>query len=446
MRRTRLLAVVVAVAAVMNVSRSVEANNWPQWRGPFFNGSTDETGLPERWSRTENVRWVAQLPGASASTPVVWENHVFVSAVDYKREMLVACCYDARSGQRLWCRDISQGIRKNRRSTYAAPSPVTDGQRVFFFYGNGDFVAFDFNGKQLWRRNIQKDYGQFAFLWTFSSSPTLYRGKLYLQVLQRDVPVHKGRASGVNESEGQPIDSYLLALDPKTGNTLWKQNRPSEAVKEAREAYSTPIPLEYNGRRELLIVGGDDITGHDPETGKELWRWGTWNPKRIGHWRLVPSPVTGTGVILVCAPKRSPIYAIRAGGNGRLTDKDVLWVSNPRELTSDVATPAFYDGDFFVLSDLRQTLARVEPKTGKIKWLTRLPRGAKYEASPLVADGKVYVVNFDAKVSVYNAADGRQLAVIDMGPTDRFVVRSSIVAAQGCLFIRTTDKLYCIGK
>ncbi len=190
-------------------------------------------------------------------------------------------------------------------------------------------------------------------------------------------------------------ESYLLAMDPRTGKELWRHVRPSQAKAESREAFTTPIPFEHDGRKELLVAGGDDITGHDPATGKELWRWGTWNPGRIGHWRLVPSPIAGDGIILACAPKKDPIYAIKAGGEGRLDDDSVAWVSrDTRDLTADVPTPAFYDGDFFVLSDPRKMLLRVDPQTGAVKWSVRTPGTDKYEASPLVADGKIYLINF----------------------------------------------------
>jgi outer membrane protein assembly factor BamB len=326
---------------------------------------------------------------------------------------------------------------------------VTDGQIVVFFYGNGTLAAFELDGKPLWKRNIQKDYGDFAFLWTFSSSPLLYDGKLYLQVLQRDVPVQRGFGfRGPDRSTGGPaIESYLLAMDPRTGETLWKHVRPSQAVMESREAFSSPIPFEHGGRREILIAGGDDITGHNPENGEELWRWGTWNPQRIGHWRLVPSPVAGDGIILACAPKKDPIYALKAGGEGNLTDDAVAWISDEvREVASDVPTPAFYDGDFFILNDLRHQLSRVEPKTGKVKWSLETPGRRKYEASPLAADGKIYLVNFDGLVIVVSAEEGKILNTVSMAEPSENPVRSTICAAHGNLFIRTNNKLYCIGQ
>ncbi len=425
---------------VLLFASAVSAAEWPNWRGPNYDGSTDETNLPVKWSATENILWAADLPGPSAATPIVWQDHVFVSSTDTSSETLNAMCFDRRSGKLLWQHDVAKGIGRDYRSTYSAPSPVTDGKLVVFFYGNGELVAYNFTGEKLWSRNIQKDYGPFAFLWTFSSSPVLFDGKLYLQVLQRDEAVEGRGLPGTNES-------YLLAMDPQSGKTLWRHVRPSQALAESREAFTTPIPYQYDGRTELLVLGGDDLTAHDPATGKELWRWGTWNPMRIGSWRLCPSPVAGAGVVLVCAPKRDPIYAVKAGGTGNLHDSAIAWDSqNSRELSSDVPTPAFYDGDFFVLSDVQKTLSRVEPQTGKIKWTVATPGRAKYEASPLAADGKLYLINFDGEVAIVNAADGAVMNFIPMGQAGEHPIRSSIAAAHGNLFIRTNAKLFCVGK
>ncbi|MDP6446926.1 MAG: PQQ-binding-like beta-propeller repeat protein [Pirellulaceae bacterium] len=423
------------------IATTAAAENWGQFRGPAFNGSSPEKNLPASFSKTKNVVWAADLPGASAATPAVWGDRVFVSSTDVETKTLVALCFDRRNGELLWRRDVGKGISQDSRSNYASPSPATDGERVYFFYGTGDLAAFDLAGKEIWKKNIQSDYGAFAFLWTFSTSPLLYDGKLYLQVLQRDTAV-SGRGFTDKKNE-----SYLLALDPQSGKMLWRRVRPSEARSESREAFSTPVPLEAGGRKELLVVGGDDLTGHDPETGRELWRWGTWNPTRIGHWRLVPSAVAGDGVILVCAPKRDPIYAVKAGGKGKLTKNALAWTSaeNP-ELSSDVPSPAFADGDFFVLSDVRKSLARVNPRNGSIKWRLRTPGTAKYEASPLVADGKIYIINFVGTVVVVDANKGEILNEISMDEPANDAVRSGIVAAQGQLFIRANRKLYCVAK
>jgi len=434
MRKTILMTWFLVAAAI------ARADNWPQWRGPSFNGSSSERNLLSDWSKTNHVAWSLAMPGPSAATPAIWDDLVFISSTDLESKALLALGVDRKTGKVLWQHKINEGIRRDDRSTFSSASPVTDGQRVIFFYSNGDLVAFDFAGKKLWSRNIQTDYGPFAFLWTFSSSPILFAGKLYLQVLQRDVPVGgRGRRDG-------PNDSYLLALDPATGKELWRQVRPSEAVAESREAFTTPIPFTHQGRAELLVVGGDCLTGHDPATGKELWRWGTWNPTRIGHWRLVPSAVAGDGIILACAPKGSPVYAIKAGGSGALGDSAVAWKSDQqRAVSSDVPTPLFYQGDFFVLSDLRKSLSRIEPRTGQVKWSLETPGRAKYEASPTGADGKIYLMNFKGEVVVVDAGKGEVLRTIPMGDEGDDMTRSSVAVAQGQLFIRTNQKLWCIG-
>jgi outer membrane protein assembly factor BamB len=383
------------------------------------------------------------LPGSSAATPIVWQDRLFLSGVDATRDTLIATCYDRTSGKVLWQHDIAQGISRDRRSTYAAPSPTTDGKIVVFFYSNGDLVCFDLAGNRQWARNIQDDYGPFAFQWTPSTSPVLFGGKLYLQVLQRDVPV---RGRGLTDQENE---SYLLALDPETGKTLWRHVRPSKAQAESREAFTTPIPGQINGTQQLLVAGGDALTGHDPQTGQELWRWGTWNPRRIGHWRLVPSPVAGADVILACAPKGDPIYAIKPNDKGVLDDSAIAWTSADvvKEVSADVPTPAFYDGDFFILNDLRKHLSRVEPATGKVRWTVRTPGKSKYEASPLAADGKIYLISHGGEAAVIDAATGAVLHEVTMDdPTNREVVRASISAAHGHLFIRTTRHLYCVGN
>ena len=438
----RTILALALTAGVSMAAASVRAGDWPQWRGPNFNGSTDEKNLPSDWSKTENVAWSVPLPGEAASTPIICGDRVFLSGVDSDKDTLVAMCFDRAGGKLLWRHDLAEGTRRDDRSNFAAPSPVADGDRVIFFYSNGDLISFDFDGRRQWARNIEKDYGTFAFGWTFSSSPTLFGGKLYFQVLQRDVPA---RGRGFSDRKN---DSYILAMDPATGKTLWRVVRDSKAVMESLEAFTTPIPFTHQGRGELLVVGGDALTGHDLETGKELWRWGTWNPNRVQHWRLVPSPVAGGGVILASAPKGNPVFAVKAGGSGLLGDDSIAWASRDvRELSSDVPTPAYYDGDFFVLSDVRKALSRVEPRSGKVKWTIDTPGRAKYEASPTAADGKIYIVDFDGEVAVIDAADGKVLNTISMDePARPEVVRASIAAAGGQLFIRTTRKLYCVGK
>jgi outer membrane protein assembly factor BamB len=440
MNAMRVLISALMFGLALTSARAANAN-WPHWRGPAFDGSSPETGLPATFSKTEGLAWSVLLPGPAAATPIVWNDRVFISSVDADKGTLVALCFDRQTGKKRWAQEVASGTRKDDRSNYASSSPVTDGHRVIFFYGNGDLVAFDLDGQKLWARNLQKDYGSFAFLWTFSASPTLWGDKLFLQVLQRNVPVHgRGREDG-------PNDSYLLALDPATGRELWKHIRPSDAVAESREAFSTPLPFAARDRTELLVAGGDCLTAHDPASGREYWRWGTWNPSRISHWRLVPSPVAAAGVALACAPKGGAIYAVKTGAQGVLDDTGLAWKSQNREVSSDVSTPLFYKGRFYVVNSDRRSLACVQPDTGEAVWVHPLDSRAKIEASPSGADDKIYIINHWGDVFVVAAADEfKLLHTTALGGDEDRDVRASIAVAHGQLFIRTARYLYCVGR
>jgi len=430
-----------ALAFVLLATSAARAADWPQWRGPDFNGSSTETGLPTDFSPTNNVKWSAELPGPSAATPIIWRDHVFISSTDGKAGALIALAFDRKSGRQLWRNEVSPGVSKDERSNFASPSPVTDGKLVVFWYGNGALAAFDFAGKPLWARNIEKDYGQFAFQWTFGASPTLFDGKLFLQVLQRNVPVNgRGRADG-------PNDSYLLALDPATGKELWRHVRPSEARGESREAYTTPIPVKVDGAQQLLIVGGDCITGHDLKDGQELWRWETWNPNRVGMGRLVTSTVTDGKVALALAPRGISVHAVKLGGKGLLTDNDLAWKIADKEIGTDVSTPAFYQGKFYVINSDKKLVIRLDPATGKPDWTGDLESRAKIEGSPTAADGKLYFQSHSGEVFVVGTGDEfKVLHRVQMGDSRDRDTRSTIAVSGGNLYVRTAAKLYCIGK
>jgi len=422
--------IVALAAGALSTSVWAAEGDWAHWRGPNYDGSTEASNLPTDFSKTSGVKWKAAMPGPSAATPVIFGDRVFVSSTDPGPKKLLALCLDRKTGKELWRQEVGSGFQLHNRSNYASPSPVTDGKRVVFFYGNGDLAAFSMDGKKLWARNLQEDHGAFTFQWTFSSSPTLVDGLLWMQILQRDEPVHgKGKAGN---------ESFLLGIDPDTGKNVWKHVRPSKANKESLESFATPIP--HKG--QVLIAGGDVLTGHDPKTGKELWRWGTWNP---GHqevwWRLVPSPVAGDGVALVCAPKRAPVYAVK------LADASKAWDSGDKSpVSSDVPTPLFYQGKFFVLSDVRKALSRVDPSTGRVEWTIEMPGRYKWRASPTGADGKIWCMNHRGDVVTVEPATGKILKQIAMGTENDDNIRSSIVVAHGQLFIRTNDTLYCVGQ
>jgi outer membrane protein assembly factor BamB len=406
------------------------AANWPQWRGPELNGSTSETNLPATWSKTENVLWSAPLPGPSHATPIVWDDSVFVNTPDADANLLLMCL-DRHSGAVRWQKQVAVGNRVAGRNNMASPSPVTDGNTVWTMFGTGNLAAFDFSGKQLWARSLTKEYGRFILNWIYGSSPLLYKGRLYVEVLRR-----------------VPGDSFLLCLDPQTGTNIWRQVRPTDAIQESQEAYSTPMPSECAGRTEIVVVGGDYVTGHDAETGEELWRGGGLrNFEHRPDSRLVPSPVVADGLVFVCGAKRNPFLAFHDCGTGDITSGGLAWSYS--DYSTDCVTPLLYQDKLFMLDGDKQMMVCFEPKTGKVNWRQRLGVHEIFRASPTGADGRIYCFSEYATAVVLSAADGQILSTIKMNEgdqTDEGLSHGTIAAAQGCLFIRTPAHLYCIAK
>ena len=424
-------------------------SNWSTQRGPHFNGTAGEgMKLPAKFSPTENVVWKAELPGSSAATPIVWGDHVFVTAANHEKKELHAICLDANTGKPRWSKMVSKGkVHLDDRSDFASPSPVTDGKRVAFFFGNGDLIVYSVDGKEEWRKNlIEKGANYFAFQWTFSTSPILSGDNLIMQILQRDVPFNYGGVSRGPEG-AKKISSYLVAFDFATGKQSWKVDRPGDAVAESLEAFTSPVlsrTADDGGDLQLLVAGGDVLTGHDPTNGKELWRWGTWNPKKIGHWRLVPSPVAGSGVALACAPKKSPVYAVDMK-TGKL-----LWKSKDPEVSSDVCTPLYHNGHFYVLNGeyKDKRISCIEPKSGKVLWTGTIGTRAKIESSPTLGDGKIYFQDHNGKVFVV-AADPKKFTLlhqVEFGDRTVRDQRCSLALANNRIFLRSQRTLYCFGK
>jgi len=424
--------------------------DWPHWRGPTHDGASAVSGLPAAISAESGIRWQAAMPGPSAATPIVLGERVFTTAAVEEAGLLLALCYARATGELLWEAELGSGYRPggrgsitrlDNRSDYASPSPVTDGERVVFLFGNGDLACTDLAGEVLWSKNLQQAYGDFAFQWTYGASPTLFEGRLVLAVLQRDIPTD-------GSTRADAIGSFLLALDAKTGTELYRVERPSDARMESRESYATVVPHALEAGAELLVVGGDVITGHDPASGKERWRWGTWNEgHREQWWRVVPSPVVGAGRVLVCGPKRAPVYAITLGGSGTLGADAVAWKSSgrPNPVSSDVPTPLFYQERFFVQSE-SGSLSRVSPADGKVEWTVELPDRTPWEASPAGADGRVWCLSHGGMLAAVDAASGKLVLEARLEEEVDGPVRSSPAPAHGALFVRTLTNLYCLAK
>lgn len=421
---------------------SVHAANWPQWRGPNLDGTSPEKNLPLDWSAEKGVKWKTPMAGFSGATPAIWGDSIFVSSPDATKN-LVLICVNKKDGAVRWQTIVSEGgdITK-RNGNMASPSPVTDGKTVWALYGNGALAALDFSGKILWQRNLGKDYGRFAINWIYGSSPLLFDGRLYVQVLQRSPvpPDYPGITGDAGDRE-----SYLLAIDPATGRTLWKHVRPSDAQLESLESYATPVPHTSGGRTQLLIAGGDFLSGHDPANGKELWRGFGINPQR-GEWmRLVPSPVSAGDLAIVCGPKKQAMLAFRTDLTGDITEKGLAWKFDEKK-TPDVCTPVYWNGKLFALDGDSHTLTCLDPKSGQKLWQGEVPeRTTVIRASPTLADGRLYIVNEKGTAHVIDAT-AKEFKILATNVLPDENVRGSIAVSDGHLFIRGTQFLYCIGK
>lgn len=410
--------VLVVLALTFSAAR---ADNWPQWRGPNLNGTSDEKNLPVKWTTEENVAWKVAMPSWSGSTPIIWGDRVFLNVAD--SDNLSLWCVDKTKGDVLWKQPLGGGNVKMRKQNMSSPSPVTDGRAVYVMTGTGILKAFDFAGKELWSRDIQKDYGAFGLNWGYASSPLLFEDALFVQVLH-----------GMRTDE----PSYLLRIDKKSGKTVWRVERPTNAIRESPDSYTTPALLRYGKTTEIVITGGDCVTGHDPATGKELWRANGLNPHNDPSYRIVASPIIFNDVIY--APTRvKPLLALRAGGRGDVTTSHLLWstANGP-----DVPTPVT-DGKYFYIVNDRGIIWCLDAKTGEEVYGQQRIKPGTYSASPVLADGKIYVTNEDGLTTVVQA--GPKFEVLAENSLNDYTLSSPAIS-DGQIFIRTSGYLYCIGR
>jgi outer membrane protein assembly factor BamB len=399
----------------------VRAENWPQWRGSELNGTSRERNLPVRWSATENAAWRLALPSWSGSTPIVWGERLFLHVAD--GDNLFLWCVERRQGKVLWKKLLGGGNVKMRKHNMSSPSPVTDGRSVYAMTGTGILKGFDFDGRELWARDIQKDYGEFGLNWGYASSPLLHDDSLYVQVLH-----------GMNTD----APSYVLRIDKRTGKTIWRVERPTRAVVESPDSYTTPALLRYGKAFEIVITGGDSVTGHDPSTGRELWRADGLNPDNNPSYRIVASPLVADGIIY--APTRvRPLLALRSGGRGLVTKSHLLWST---QNGPDVPTPTT-DGKYFYIVNDRGIVWCLDAKTGEELYGQQRIKPGTYSASPVLADGKIYVTNEDGVTTVIKA--GPKFEVLAENDLDDYCLSSPAIS-DGQIFIRTAKHLHCIGQ
>jgi outer membrane protein assembly factor BamB len=400
--------------------------NWARFRGPNGQGVSTATGFPVRWSAEENIAWKADIPGEGWSSPIVWNNHIFLTTATEDGKNCHIIAVDRNTGKILWDKVVfTQKPRQHRHemNSYATPTPVTDGKTVFAVFSGGGFAALDFDGNVRWLNTDLDFYSHHGM----GTSPILYGDLLLLAVnhSNREEP----RALGWTE----PWDkSYLLALDRNTGKERWRGMRGMSRI-----GHSTPVVMPVNGKDQIISVAGNVIQGFNPADGKLIWTVASDGEP------CVPSPAIGDGLVYSAPTNRAPIRAVRPDGQGDCTATHITWEQSGN--TPTMSSFLYVKPCLYTCTDNRN-LACLDAATGTLLWKLPLRSGA-LNPSPVYADGKIYVLSEQGTTTVLKpAADPKQPAELIATNELNEHCRASIAVAGKQLIIRTDNRLWCIGN
>ncbi|MEX0866988.1 MAG: PQQ-binding-like beta-propeller repeat protein [Pirellulales bacterium] len=419
------------------------AQNWPQWRGPAGDGVAPAADIPVVWSERRTIVWQAPLPAFGASTPVIWGESIFLTGQDDTDLLLI--CLDKASGRVEWTEQVGVGVtvreapKRSRQKFHnihnlASPSCVTDGTVVICHFGNGDLAAYDFAGKQQWKRNLQDDHGQYTIWWGHANSPVI-DGNLVISACMQD---------SLADISAEPAKSYLVAHDKRNGNQRWIVERDTGAAGEEGDSYTTPIFAEVHGRRQMIVMGGNQLDGYDPQTGRRLW----FLPGLVGG-RTVTGPVFSDGFVYATRGMRGKMIAVnleeslpqdywKAEQPIELSHRDIVWDYSTG--TPDSCTPVVWEHLLFFVAD--DGIARcVDAKNGKLYWKERLAGG--YKASPIAVDGRIYFLNLKGLTTVISASTRFNKVAENQLPAE--TVASPAVSGDR-IFIRGAEALWCVGE
>ncbi|HET9219408.1 MAG TPA: PQQ-binding-like beta-propeller repeat protein [Terriglobia bacterium] len=431
------------------VVRRTGPRNWPSFRGDGSGNGDSQRAITEWDAATgKNIKWKTPIPGVATSSPIVWGNRVFATTAvsgagdnsfktglygdvtpveDLSPHEWKIYCLDKATGKIEWERVAVRGVPRTKRhtkSSQASSTPVTDGRRVIAVFGSaGAMIAWDYSGKELWRVDLGTlDSGWFldpAFQWGHSSSPIIHRNSVIVQA-----DIQKG--------------SFIAAWDLATGKQLWKTERADEIP-----TWGTPTIARANDGREVIVTNGTKIRGYDPSSGKQLWTLGPNSEVTVG------SPVTGNGLVYVTGgyPPVRPIYAIRPGSEGDISlqkgqesNPSIAW-SNMTEGTY-IPSPLLYDGYLFTLNN-NGILSAYDPQTGKRAFRGRVGTGGSFSASPVGADGRLYIATEDGEVYVISATpDMKQIAKNEM----KEVIMATPAISDGLIIVRTMRHVFGVGQ
>ena len=413
-RLSTLIAVLLFPAAV------VDAENWPQFRGPTQQGMSAETNVPLHWSSTSNVLWKTAIAGDSWSSPIVWGDQVFLTTATENGQSCRILSLAVKSGRILWDKEAFQQVprHKQARNTFATPTPATDGERVYACFGDGSFAALNLDGEIVWTNRDYTFYGEHGL----ASSPILHGGLL---IMARD-----GSSEGDDKKLGwqKPWDqSYIVALDSKTGKERWKAKRGLSRI-----SHGTPNIWKHDGRTEVVSEAGDVLQGFDLQTGERLW-----SSEVIGEGK-VPSVVLGEGLAFTSGGwgGKETIKAFRLGGHGALKESNLVW--EQKKGMPKVPSMLYLKPYLFALTD-GGVASCMKADTGELLWQERV--GGNFSASPVTAAGRIYFLGDNGETTVIEA--GSEFKLLARNPLGESAQASPAIS-DGRIFIRTANTLFCL--
>lgn len=379
---------------------------WPRWRGPSGMGLSDEQGLPVRWSPAENVAWKTEVPGAGNSSPVIWGERIFITTASDQGKRRSLACVSRSGGALLWVKDAPATAPEGRviaKNGYASATPVVDGERVVAFFGNGGLVAFDLEGEVLWHHPL----APFDAMHGTGASPVMYGGLVIL----------------FQEQSSKP--SLGIAVDKRTGERRWTVER------EPALGWCTPLALRIAGRDQLIYGASNTVVAYDPATGAEIWKCGG------ATHEVIPTVIAGHGLVYCASGRSGPTLAVRPAGTGDLSRTGLAWRS-PRG-APHVPSPVLSGDYLYQVNDLG-IVTCFRARTGEVLFQKRL--GGTFSASPVAADGKIYLTSEDGDTTVVRP--GPDLDVLSVNPLGETTLASAAVLG-GQIFIRTAKHLWAIG-
>ena len=406
--------------ASLSVS-SLVAENWPRFRGPSGQGISTEKNLPTQWTADENIAWKTAIPGDGWSSPVVFDDRVFVTSTTDEGKSCHVICVDRRTGEILWNTKVFEQVPKFKRddNSYATPTPVTDGEHVYAVFSSGGIAALDMQGELIWKNEEIHFFSQHGL----GASPILYENLLIMPF------------DGSSEGEDSLIGfkkawdgAVLLALDKSNGKVAWRGSRGL-----SRLAHVTPNVLKQGNHPQLISAAGDVIQGHDPHSGKLIW---TVHSQGEG---VTPSIVLADGLIYTCSGFEEPtIRVVRPGGEGDVTATHIAW--EQKQGVPSLSSLLYVAPHIYAVTDAG-IVNCFDAQTGEGVWQKRI--GGKHSASPIYADGNIYFLSeIDGETIIIKPGDKfEEVARNSLGET----CKASIAVSQGNLFIRSDKHLFCIG-